>query len=253
MATLPDVRSYGPSPQPQGGVAVARPQNVLAGVGEAISAGGRNIDEATNIVAMANERQDALSAQSAANKLHEASILLQFDPKTGFRNIQGEAVTKDTYQRDYTDRLKTSVSGIRAELSNDNQKRIFDQHAEVTSLQYQSSLLQHKADQTRIFNDQTRDATIMNKIDEVARNPLELAMAELANVDRDSPLGPTVRDVHNRRLPGHQRGQRTDFVQVDVGMIPQPPLHRPAGIVVLHPIAQKRADLAVVHFHGDLH
>ena len=36
-------------------------------------------------------------------------------------------------------------------------------------------------------------------------------------------------------------------------MIAQAPLHRPAGIVVLHAIADERGQFAVVHFDGDLH
>ena len=75
----------------------------------------------------------------------------------------------------------------------------------------------------------------------------------LARIDGDAPLGAAVGNVDDGRLPGHQRGQRADLVQVDLGMVAQAPLHRPAGVVVLHAIADERGDLAVVQLDGDLH
>ena len=77
--------------------------------------------------------------------------------------------------------------------------------------------------------------------------------AELADVDRDAALRAAVRNVDDGRLPGHQRRQAADFVEIDFGVIAQAALHRPAGAVVLHAVADERAQLAVVHLDGDLH
>ena len=81
---------------------------------------------------------------------------------------------------------------------------------------------------------------------------LELASAELRGVDRQPPFRTAVREVDDGGLPGHQRRKRADLVHVDVGVKPQAPLHRTAGVVVLHSIADKRGDFAVVALDGDL-
>jgi hypothetical protein len=173
MATLPDVRSYGPSPQPQGGVAVARPQNILAGVGEQISAGGRNIEEASNIVAMANERQDALVAQAAGNKLREARMFHEFDPKTGFRSVKEGGTVSPEYITGYGQKFEDSAGQIRAGLSNENQKRMFEQHAQIESLNFKSGLLQHQAGETEKFNDTTANSTLELSLRSMAQRPTD--------------------------------------------------------------------------------
>ena len=75
----------------------------------------------------------------------------------------------------------------------------------------------------------------------------------LCDVDGDAALRAAVGNIDDGRLPGHQRGQAADFVEIDFGVIAQAALHRPAGAVVLHAVADERAQLAVVHFDGNLH
>ena len=93
---------------------------------------------------------------------------------------------------------------------------------------------------------------VVDLVDELAREPLELDDAELAGVDRDAALGAAVGNVHDGGLPGHQRGQRADLVEVDLVMVAEAALHRPAGVIVLHAVADERRQLAVVHFDGNL-
>ena len=63
----------------------------------------------------------------------------------------------------------------------------------------------------------------------LAGDPFQLAGAELGRVDGDAPLGAAEGNVDHGRLPGHQRGQRADFAQVDFRVIAQPALHRARG------------------------
>ena len=75
----------------------------------------------------------------------------------------------------------------------------------------------------------------------------------LVGIAVDPPLGAAERQIDERRLPGHQAGQRPGLVLVDRGVIAQPPLERPARIVVLHPVADEVADLSRIQLDHDFH
>ena len=127
---------------------------------------------------------------------------------------------------------------------------------------------------------------VFDRLHELARELFELALGQARGVDRDAALGPAKREVHDRRLPGHERGEGADVVEVDlpetgggtsarnkgVGrgsllwararphstsdpaprppphlrVVAQPPLERPARVVVLHAVCVERLDLAVI-------
>ena len=76
---------------------------------------------------------------------------------------------------------------------------------------------------------------------------------ELQRIDGNAPFGAAVGKIDDGRFPGHQRRQRTDFVQIDLRMVAQAALHRPARIVVLHPVADERGQFAVVQLDGNFH
>jgi hypothetical protein len=82
--------------------------------------------------------------------------------------------------------------------------------------------------------------------------PLHLARAELRGVDLDPALGPAERHAHHRGLPGHEAGERAHLVDVDLGVVAQPALERPARVVVLHAVADEVADGAVVAAQREL-
>ena len=84
---------------------------------------------------------------------------------------------------------------------------------------------------------------VVDLLDELAGQPLELAAGELAGVAVHPPLAAAEGRSTTRGLPGHQAGQRAGLVLVDMGMIAQAPLERPAGVVVLDPVADEVADL----------
>ena len=75
---------------------------------------------------------------------------------------------------------------------------------------------------------------------------------ELARVDVHAALGAAVGDVHDRRLPGHQLGQRAHLVEVDLGVEADAALVGPARAVVLDAVAGEDVDLAVAEPDRDL-
>ena len=83
-----------------------------------------------------------------------------------------------------------------------------------------------------------------------ARELLELDPRELLRVAHDPALRAAERDPHQRALPRHPHRERLDLVELDVGVVADPALRRPAGDVVCDPVALERLDAAVVHRHG---
>lgn len=141
--------------------------------GETIARSGRDLEEASNVVAATNESQNAISAQAAGNALAQQRINLEFNQDTGFRNAkEGQAVGQqfvDTYGTKFTDAATT----IRDNLANDNQKQIFDQHAQVQGLQYKAALLAHQAQETEKFNDSTANSTLDTVLRTMAQKPTD--------------------------------------------------------------------------------
>ena len=94
---------------------------------------------------------------------------------------------------------------------------------------------------------------IVHHIHEAAGDPLKLAAAVGPRVNGDAPLGAAVGNVDDSRLPGHQRSERPHLVEIDLRVIPQPSLHRAAGVVVLHPVADECGHLSGVELDRNLH
>ena len=71
-------------------------------------------------------------------------------------------------------------------------------------------------------------------------------------IDVDAALGAAERQVGERGLPGHRRGQGADPVEVDLGVVAQAALVGAARAVVLHPVGREDPQAAVVHPHRHL-
>jgi len=173
MATLPDATALGERPVPQGagGVSGYSPQNSLRETGQIVSGAGREMLDASQIVAATNERQDTLVAQSAGNALQQARISAEFDPKSGFRNIKEGGAVGQQFVDTYTQKFTAAQTQLRENLANENQKRIFDQHAAMQGLSFKSALLQHQAQQTEAFNDSTANGTVDLALRTMAQRP----------------------------------------------------------------------------------
>ena len=68
----------------------------------------------------------------------------------------------------------------------------------------------------------------------------------------DPALGAAEGDVRDGRLPGHQRGEGADLIDVDLGVVADAALVGAACTVVLDPVAREGVDLAVGELHRDL-
>jgi hypothetical protein len=159
MARLPDSTALGERPVPQAANAVAGYEPRASNVGAQISGAGREIQETAAIFLQANEQQDRMTAQAAANRLSASALDLQ-SGEGGFAGVKGGNAAKPDFVKTYEGKFTTVQNEVRESLSNENQKRIFDQHATPTSLHFKGGLLHHQAQQTNAFNAQTENDTI---------------------------------------------------------------------------------------------
>ena len=173
MPVLPDFTSVDRVQPQSGGGAVSYRPNQGPDVGAGIQA-GRDLQQAAAILAESNQRQDAVVAQSANNDLFKVKSALEHDPKGGLRSVSGKGVVGNEFVETYTQKFNDAKQAIRESLKSDSQKAMFDRHAEVQALQYQSSLLQHQAVETKRFNDKTDSDTIKNRIDAVSQDPTNI-------------------------------------------------------------------------------
>ena len=93
----------------------------------------------------------------------------------------------------------------------------------------------------------------VNLVNELAADSLHFFLGQIARVDADPAFGSAVRNVDDGCLPGHQRRQCTDFIEIDIPVVTQAAFHGSASIVVLHSVAQQCFNPAVVHFNGDFY
>jgi hypothetical protein len=159
MARLPDSTALGERPVPQASNAEAGYEPRQSNVGVQISGAGREIQETAAIFLQANEQQDRMTAQAAANRLSASALDLQ-SGEGGFAGVKGGNAAKPDFVKTYEGKFTTVQNEVRESLSNENQKRIFDQHATPTSLHFKGGLLTHQAQQTNAFNAQTENDTI---------------------------------------------------------------------------------------------
>lgn len=157
MATIPTSIGIRQTPQPSQAVASYQPQRMNAG--EVLASAGEEEQRAAFIVAQTNDRQDMMVAQDAANQLQAKAIDLQVG-ENGFANVKEGAAVGPKFIEDYTSKWTEEKERIRQGLTNPNQQRIFDQHADVGLLRYRGSLLSHQSQQTSIFNERTENDTI---------------------------------------------------------------------------------------------
>lgn len=174
MANIPDAQALPQAqPQPAGGIAAFEPPNwrQVGMVGQTIQEAGSKLDQASDIIAQANARQDDLMAQSASNSLTSERVNLQFDPKIGFANAKEGQAVGPQFIDNYLQRFDTAAQGLRDKLQGPDQQRVFDQHMQIQRNAYTQALLEHQAQQTDRFNDSTDDATIKNSLSDMAQRP----------------------------------------------------------------------------------
>ena len=85
--------------------------------------------------------------------------------------------------------------------------------------------------------------------DVAARQRFDLALRHLRRIADDAAFAAAERDVRDRALPRHPRGERGHFVERDAGVIADAAFGRAERDVVLDAEAGEHFDLAVVHLH----
>ena len=177
MAVLPDATALGERPQIQPRTSVASyelPNMRTAGMaGQQIEGAGNALLQAGSIIEQTNQKYDAISAEDAFNQLKEKAGALQFDPQSGFAQARGGNAVGQEFNKAYTDQFDGAVAAIGDGLQNQQQKQMFQQRAAIASGQFQSSLMQHQAQQTTVFANDTDNATIKNGLSAIAANPYD--------------------------------------------------------------------------------
>jgi len=177
MATLPDATAFGaretagPSLRSAAGVANYAPVNLTAGLSNELRGAGHEAQQASAIIDATNADQDMIVAEAGLNRLHEDKASLEFDPKTGFRNIKEGGTVGQQFLDGYMGKFNDAAKAISDGLQNDRQRKLFKDRAPVAALQYRSALMQHQAVQTEAFNDSTANGTIEGTLRGIAQRP----------------------------------------------------------------------------------
>lgn len=195
MPRLPDYTALGetPTPQPAGGVVGYNPPDRRQ-VGAGLLAAGRDVEDMANmatasaqrskeeaeraareaaaLVKQANERQDVMVAQAAVNRLQAQGLELEAG-EGGFQSVMGGGVVGQKFVDGYQQKFNDVATQIEQGLTNDNQRRLYQQRAPVAALQFRSGLLRHQATQTAKFNEQTETDTVDLARRQIFANPLD--------------------------------------------------------------------------------
>lgn len=211
MARLPDFTDLGQRPVPQAseGVAEYQPPNwrQVGMAGQILSSAGNEIQQAGEIVAQTNLQQDQISALDGANRLKQATLQLEQDPQNGFLNVKGNGVVGPDFVKNYTDQYNNQVKAIGESLANDNQRRIFQQHAQVVGLMYQSHLLHHQSVETALFNKETQKAQVDIGLNNIAAHPMDdhTYDAEMLNISNS-----VWKQIQSEGFTGQDAGDQFD-------------------------------------------
>src|SRR5690606_38798404 len=81
----------------------------------------------------------------------------------------------------------------------------------------------------------------------------EFGLAEFLWVDDDAPLGPAERNVNQSAFPRHPHGECAHFIQCDCGAVANTAFRWPQYRVVMHTVAGKHLEFAVVAAHRKVH
>lgn len=91
---------------------------------------------------------------------------------------------------------------------------------------------------------------LLDRLHQLPRQLLQLPLRQLLGVDRHAALGAAEGDVHHGGLPGHQRREAADVVEVDGGVVAEAALEGAAAVVVLHAVGVEDLDLACLLSRG---
>lgn len=237
MATLPDERALGERPVPQASGAVAS-YNVpgASNRGSILAGAGSQIAQAGDIIEQTNQKWDAISAEDGYNKLKQQAATLQYDPQSGFAQARGGNAVGQDFTKQYMDQFTDAAAGIADGLKNQQQKLMFQQRVGIAQAQFQSSLLQHQAQQTTVFGNDTNNSAVKNDLNDIAANPYDDNRYETAMMSINSNLAAKF----------ERNGYSSDMAKNEISTIKSAALaSRTAGMMLDNPM--KAADFFHAH------
>lgn len=166
MARIPGPEALGerPGPRPAGGLASYRgdspafeaPGQALSNLGSSLQAEGEKLFRQVKIE---EEKADSVRAQDAINKLKLRALDLEYGDQ-GYKKILGGAAASRQVYPEYLKRFEDAVADIRGTLATEGQREKFKLHADPVSLQLREGIARHLAQQGKVFEKETYDATV---------------------------------------------------------------------------------------------
>lgn len=191
MPKLPTAEELGarPTPSPRGGIAplnletprLGAEAQALADFGEAVKGVG---DTLTTIAQNEKKKLDPVRARGGLNSYLEGQLEFQ-GGKEGYQNLKGgDAVTGDmvgTYRKKNEELRKK----IRDSLDNDEQRELFDQHADVADRSFNAGVYRHLAEQTQIYKGLTFEGGMATERKMAVQNRYQTGAVRLAILNTD--------------------------------------------------------------------
>jgi len=176
---LPVARSSGIMVQP--GQDVLSP--AVAKLGKNITSAGENV---ADVFIAEEKRINKVRTEDAFTQLRNKQIDLTIGQEDGFKNLKSGDAVKTPVLKDWTAKFDGAVQEIAGGLSNDAQKKAFQQRAEVAKSQFTQDILQHQYTQNGVYQTQVMDSTVEAEKNAAAmhwNSPTD-AMASLERVKR---------------------------------------------------------------------
>ncbi len=144
-------QTHGPSDAP--GRATQR-------MGEQLGAGA---DELFRAQKVEEGRVNVLRAEEAFTKLRDQQLDLSIGEKNGFTRVKGSDAVSRPLLTEYGKRFQDVESEISGSLSNDQQRALFKQRADVARLQFSEEILRHLAREGDNYAKEVYDGTLITE------------------------------------------------------------------------------------------
>jgi len=125
---------------------------------------------------------NTLKAEEAFNTLRQKQMDLTIGPQNGFANVRGSEAIDPKFIPGARERFADATREVNDTLTNDRQRRLFQQRAKVSELQYNEQLLAHVHAENNTFQQQTNQAVINTEIQSIASNYQDPKAIALSNV-----------------------------------------------------------------------
>jgi soluble lytic murein transglycosylase len=171
MPTIPTYDSLQVAPQQRPGVRYDAPQTGTqnAQFGEALQRAGGQVQQ---MIVAEQDKADMIRVDDALNQTKQAINEATFSKDTGYLAKQG----KDAFPADqpldavYGDAVSAKMQDIAATLGNENQRKMYRQHAQGALTNFKAGVQRHSSQQFRHYSVATNNATVDLAVDNAARN-----------------------------------------------------------------------------------